>query len=219
MVSIQKMCEHLSNKISGELNLGTDQSAVIHYGLFAIIQTVIAIFTEGVLGILLGVFIPTFIISLAGVILRKYSGGVHAQTPEECIVIGIIVSVGGAFIVSRISWNGGGILFLICIVFSMAYPIIWKLAPVDSSAKLIKKEEKKQQLKKKSILILNINLLICVMSLLMYLHNNNTELLVYISCICCGIGWQVFTLTNMGHLVMSKIDLFFNKLLSKKEVD
>lgn len=210
-MSIQKMCECLSNKIACELDLGIDQCAVINYGLFAIIQTVIAILLEGILGIVLGVFWPTIILSLTAVILRKYSGGVHAQTPEECIMVGTIVSVGGALIVSWISWDLIYTLFLMVIVFSVAYLTIWKLAPVDSSAKPIKKEEKKQLLKKRSILILSIYLFVCLISCLVYLHNPSNKLLVYIGCICGGIGWQVFTLTNIGHLTMAKIDLLFNK--------
>lgn len=216
MVSIQKVCESLSNKIVQELNLEAEQYAVINYGLFAIIQTFVAILLEVILGALLGVFIPTLVISFIAVILRKYSGGVHAQTPEECIIIGTIVTVGGAVIVSWIPWNLIYILILMIITFSTAYYFVWKLAPVDSAAKPIRREEKKHLLKKKSILILSIYLLICIVSLLMYLNNNNDKLLMYIACMCSGIEWQVFTLTHRGHLAMAKIDFFFNKVLINK---
>lgn len=216
MISIQKMCESLSNKIEQELNLDVNQSAVVNYGLFAIIQTVVAILLEIILGALLGVLIPTLILSLVAVILRKYSGGVHAETPEECIVIGTVISVGGALIVDWIPWKLTYILVLLVIVFSMAYYLVWKFAPVDSAAKPIRRTEKKQLLKKRSILVLSIYLVACVATLLGYLNSNNDKFLVYIACMCAGIGWQVFTLTNIGHLAMGKIDLFFNKLLNNK---
>lgn len=217
-MSIQKICESLSNKVVRELNLEADQYAIINYGLFAIIQTVVAILLEMILGALLGVLIPTLILSLVAVILRKYSGGVHAQTPEECIVIGTVVSVGGALIVSWIPWNLMYTLILMIIAFSIAYYLIWKLAPVDSAAKPIRREKKKQLLKKRSILVLSIYLLICITVLLVYLNNNNNndKWLVYIACMCGGIGWQAFTLTHRGHLAMAKIDLLFNKSLNKK---
>lgn len=212
-MSIQRSCEKISSKIATELNMNEEQKAVIRYGIFAMIQTSIAIGMSILFGMLLGVLIPSLIISLVAVLLRKYSGGAHAQTPEACVVIGTFVSVGGALAVSYISWNMGCIILLGIILFGIAYWIIWKLAPVDSAAKPIRREEKKKMLKKRSIYILMIYYIMISISLLFYLNNGNKDLLLYIACVYVGIGWQVFTLTHTGHLVMKKIDLFLNKII------
>lgn len=215
MSSIQRICENISDKIAKELNFEANQRAVINYGLFAMIQTSIAIGTEIIFGALLGVLIPTLIISLVAVFLRKYSGGAHAQTPEGCIVIGDIVSVGGALGISWIPWNVIGIIVLGVIIFILAYYFVWRLAPVDSASKPIRRVEKKQLLKKRSIFILSIYLIATIVSLLLYLNNTDEKLLIYIASVYVGIGWQTFTLTATGHLGMKKMDLIFNKIIKR----
>lgn len=216
MSSIQRICESMSDRIAKELEVGTDQRAVINYGLFAMIQTSIAILIEIIFGIILGVLIPTLIISLVAVILRKYSGGAHAQTPEACVSIGTIISVGGALVVSWIPWHVVSIIILGVIIFIVTYYFVWKLAPVDSAAKPIRKVEKKQLLKKRSIFTLSIYLVATIVSICLYLNNSNETLLLYIACVYVGIGWQTFTLTDAGHLAINKMDLLFNKLSQVK---
>lgn len=215
MTIIQRVCENISDRIAKELDIETDQRAVINYGLFAMIQTSIAILIEIVFGIILGVLVPTLIISLIAVILRKYSGGAHAQTPEGCVVIGTIISVGGALGISWISWSILSVVVLGLIIFSTSYYFIWRLAPVDSAAKPIRREEKKKLLKKRSIFILSIYLITIIVSLLLYLNSSDEKLLLYIASVYVGIGWQTFTLTDTGHLVMKKMDLLFNKIIKR----
>lgn len=215
MSSIQRICENMSDKIVKELNFETNQRAVINYGLFAMVQTSIAIVTEIIFGAILGVLMPTLIISLVAVFLRKYSGGAHAQTPEECIIIGDIVSVGGALGVSWIPWNVIYIIVLGVIIFTLAFYFVWRLAPVDSVSKPIRRVEKKQLLKKRSIFILSIYLIATIVSLLLYLKNTDEKLLLYIASVYVGIGWQTFTLTPTGHLAMKKMDFIFNKMIKR----
>lgn len=214
-MSIQRGCEKISSKIATELQCDAEQKAVIHYGIFAIIQTTLAISTEILFGALLGVLVPTLVISFVAVILRKYSGGAHAQTPEGCVLVGTIISVGGALGISWIPWNGVSIMIGGIIIFGIAYYVIWKWAPVDSAAKPIRREEKKKLLKKRSILILTIYFIMILVGLLLYLNNGQKQLLLYIASVYIGIGWQVFTLTATGHLVMRKIDLFLY-IITKK---
>ena len=95
---IDKVCARLSNKIGRELQVSENEKAVIHYGLFAIIHTSISIAAIVLAGSLLGVLIPALILSVTTVILRKYSGGAHASSPESCAIIGVIISVGGCLL-------------------------------------------------------------------------------------------------------------------------
>lgn len=217
MSNIQQMCQNLSNKIITELKLETNEGAIVHYGLFMIIQTSIALLVGIIFGTLAGVLVPSLIFSFAGVILRKYSGGAHAQTPEQCILVGTIVSVGGAWALSKINWNMYRLMILGIIVFATALYLIYKLAPVDSKSKPIKKLEKKQMLKKKSIFVLAIYLFIVMIAFMGYKTSSNKQLLLYIGCIYGGIGWQVFTLTSWGHIAIAKVDDLFNKLLKQRK--
>ena len=217
MISIQRVCEKMSDKIARELNFEADQRAIINYGLFAIIQTIIAVLVGVILGAILGVLVPTLVISLVAVILRKYSGGAHAQTPEGCVVIGSIISVGGALVVLWIPWSTISMVVLGVIIFTIAYYFVWRLAPVDSIAKPIRRVEKKKLLKKRSVFILNMYLIATIVSLLLYLNNSDKKILLYIASVYVGISWQIFTLTATGHLAMSKMDLLFNKIIKKQK--
>lgn len=216
MSKIQQVCETATRYIGKELNLEENQKAVIAYGLFAIIHTTLAMGLSMMLGALFGVLIPTLMISIVAVILRKYSGGVHASNPEECAVIGTIVAVGGGVFLNQFKWHIESVMILGIIIFSYAFYWIYKLAPVDSKAKPIKNLEKRAMLKKKSYFVLTFYGVIVVAILVNYLLKPNEKLLVYTTCIYGGISWQVFTLTALGHQIIQNIDRLFNKLTKNK---
>lgn len=204
MFNIQGVCESISNKIAQDLSLDNNKKAIINYGLFAMIQTIIAIFVILIVGSIFNVVIPALILSFVGVILRKYSGGAHAKTPELCLIISTIISIGGAIIATRITWNLEYVLLVGVVIFVGAFYYIYKLAPVDSIAKPIKREEKRLLLKKKSIFILIMYGMITIAILVLYIISHKQLLLTYIVCMYVGIAWQVFTLTSIGHKIIRK---------------
>ena len=205
---IENICTLLSDKISDNLKVSRDEKAVIHYGLFAIIHTSISILSIIVVGSMLGVFIPSLILSLAAVILRKYSGGAHASTPESCAVIGVIISVGGAWGLAQVNWNIWCVVIWVIATFIFSFYKVYQLAPVDSVEKPIRKQEKKEMLKKKSIRTLNVYCIGIIVLIAIYFIQHKEVILVWIMCICFGIIWQIFTLSPLGHLAVKKIDLF-----------
>lgn len=217
MLNIQEICEGITNKIALELELTDEKKAVINYGLFAIIQTGIAIGLSVVFGIIFQVLIPTLIISFSVVFLRKYSGGAHSNTPIGCAVIGAVISVGAAIVVSNITYNIMNIVILGAIIYAVAICIVYRLAPVDSKAKPIKSLEKQKMLKRKSILVIIVYLVLSLIEFLLYLYSYNENWLMYITCLYAGIVWQVFTLTSAGHISIAKTDNLFNKLMKKME--
>lgn len=205
---IEKVCTMLTDKIAGELKMSKDERDVIHYGLFAIIHTSISIIAIIIVGALLGVLIPSLILSLTTVILRKYSGGAHASTPESCAIIGVIISVGGGWAATQIRWSLLSVAIGAIVIFIFGFYQVYKLAPVDSPAKPIKKLEKQKTLKKKSILTLSIYCIGVVFLLGLYLLQQSNIILIWTICICLGVLWQVFSLTSLGHITVEKIDLF-----------
>lgn len=214
---IEKICTLLSNKIADNLKVSGDEKAVIHYGLFAIIHTSISILSILVVGGIFGVLIPAFLLSLATAILRKYSGGAHARTPESCAVIGVIISVGGAWGLSKVSLNVWSVMLCIITILSFSFYKVYQLAPVDSLAKPIRKQEKKETLKKKSIKTLGVYGIGIIALFVIYFIHHIGAVLVWIMCIGFGILWQAFTLTPLGHLVVDKIDLFLIHIIFRKK--
>ena len=208
---MEKLCEDIADKIALELDLDNDNREVIAYGTFAILHMILSIILIIIFGILFNVLIEAVIISFTIAILRKYSGGVHASTPGICATIGTIVCVGLATVAVLISSLVSLKLLLIlgCIIFLGGYYIIYKLAPVDSLAKPIKKVEKRKRMKKGSILILTFYLIIEIVNSVVYIVTGNKSFVVYLLCLYLGVIWQVLTLTNLGSLAVGKIDSFF----------
>ncbi|WP_195262572.1 MULTISPECIES: accessory gene regulator B family protein [unclassified Clostridium] len=212
-MSLELFCKKISYNLKKELNLDDDKRSIIEYGLYAVVHMVISILSVGLFGILFDVMIESLIISFVQAILRKYSGGVHASTPFNCILIGIVVAVLPAYFIENIKLNITYMIFIGIIIYISSLSIIYKLAPVDSPNKPIKKEEKIKRLKKSSIIILTIYMVIVSYNIIMYYINKNNTFLVYSACIYFGVLWQVLTLTKHGHTIVNAIDSLLIKIL------
>jgi accessory gene regulator B len=216
---MEKFCNNFASKIALELKLDKDRKEVIAYGTFAILQTVLAIVFVIIFGLIFHVAVEALIVSFTASILRKYSGGAHASSPSKCVVIGTIICVGQAIIIKvAISpfANTGLLLIIGAIIFMMSYYLIYKLAPVDSLSKPIRKEEKRYRMKKGSIYVLNAYLILGLLNVVLYSYFEERGFAVYALCIYGGVIWQVFTLTKKGHIVVNKIDTFLNQILIVK---
>lgn len=210
---MENLSNSIANKVATELNLDSDKKEVIAYGTFALLQTVTSILLVSVFGYLFHVTIEALIVMFTASILRKYSGGAHASSPGNCTIIGVIICIGQAIIISSIG-NFNIALILGLIVFAWAYYMVYKLVPVDNPAKPIKKEEKRKRMKKGSFIILSIYFIGNLLLMMLFLSTKKVTFLIYALCIIGGIVWQVFTLTQVGHLILAKIDIFFKYLLN-----
>ncbi len=216
MFSVENLTKIMAEKISSELKLDNDRKEVIAYGFFALLNTLSSIALVAIFGLIFGVLIEALIISFTGAILRKYSGGAHASSPWACTLIGTIITIGEALLISFIISpliNLKLIIFLGVIVFICSYYIIIKLAPVDSAAKPIRTQKKKDRMKKGSILILDVYVIVVILNFILYLFTQENRFLVFTLCIYGGTLWQVFTLTRGGHLTVYKIDAFLDQIL------
>lgn len=216
MFNVEKITNRISEEICSETGLNNDQKEVIAYGAFAILQILICIALVVIFGVIFNVLIEALIVSFSISILRKYSGGVHSSSPGICAVLGTIVAVGQALIISfKLSplVNLNIVALLGLITFTWAYYIMYKLAPVDCAAKPIKTQQKKKRMKKASFLILGIYIVIIIINIIIYLLTHEKSFFTFSLCVYGGTVWQAFTLTNAGNIIFSKIDVFFHKIL------
>lgn len=210
---MERLANNIANKLAGELNLDRNNREVIAYGAFAILQMVFSIILVTIFGWLFHVAFEALIISFTASILRKYSGGVHASSPAICTLIGIIVCVGQAILISFLIGSGVNLnvfIMLGAVIFIWSYYIIYKLAPVDSAAKPIVKEEKRKRMKRGSILVLSAYLFFAILFIMLYINTVQRKFVFYVLCLYSGILWQAFTLTAPGHLLIGKIDIILN---------
>ena len=212
-MNLELICKNISNNLKNQLNLDEDKASIIEYGLFAFFHMGVSILLVAIIGTIFNVMIEALIISFVVAILRKFSGGAHASTAFNCAILGVLVSVIPAYITKNISFNSNYIIFIGILLYVISLIIIYKLAPVDSPNKPIKKEEKIKSLKKESIIILSIYMIIVVFNVIAYYIGKNEILLLYSACIYIGLLWQVFTLTKCGHILVNIIDSVFIKIL------
>lgn len=215
MFNIGRLSDSIATIVSRELKLDNDNKQIIAYGAFAILQIIISIILVIIFGLLFRVTLEALIICLAGSILRKYSGGAHSGSPNICLVIGTIVCIGAALLISFLVplINLAMLLLLGLVTFSVSYYLVYKLAPVDSPSKPIKTQKKIDRMKKGSIYVLSTYLIIAGLNFSLYIYLKEERFAVYALCIYMGAAWQSFTLTRLGHWTIKKIDAFFNQAL------
>lgn len=212
MIDIGELSNKIATKIVVETDGDEERKSVIEYGIFAMIQTGIAIICTVIFGLLFNVLVEALIVSFSISILRKCSGGVHATSPTRCTVIGTIICILIPKLVIDINMNIIYSIILGVIVFIVSYYIVYKLAPVDSKNKPIKKLERRKKLKRKSINIINIYLIISIVFIMIYHFYNVHSMIIYFECLYLGMLWQVISLTKVGHLTVNKFDYLLNKI-------
>jgi accessory gene regulator B len=216
MFLMERLANDIASKIASELMLDKDKKEVIQYGTFNLIQMFFSITLVVFVGWLFHVTIEALIISFTTAILRKYSGGIHASSPGICNFIGIITCVLPGVLLRFFIGSSGTLNLVIIsgvIAFVWSYYKLYKLAPVDNAKKPIKRAEKKKRMKKGSIAVLSVYLIIVILCIILYISIGDRKFLVYSTCIYLGALWQTFTLTNLGYLVLDKVDNFLSEIL------
>ena len=206
----------ISNKIARKIVMETDgdeeKRSIIAYGIFAMFQIAISIIFVIVFGLLFNVLIEALIVSFSISILRKYSGGVHATSPMRCAIIGTVICILIPKVILLFNLGSITIIGFGIFVFALSYYLVFKLAPVDSENKPIKKAERRDMLKRKSIIILTVYLIIACLFIINFYLFNSYKALVYCTCLYGGILWQVISLTKLGHKIVNKVDYFLNRI-------
>lgn len=216
MFVIERLSNLIAAKVSKTLDLDTDKEEILAYGAFSILQTLWSVSLVMIFGAVLNVFWEAIIISTSGAMLRKYSGGAHATSPNRCAIIGVIMSVGSALILSRLlGYLDLKYAYLYSfITFGISYYTIYKYSPVDSPNKPIVREETKKSLRKASFYMIHIFVIVIVVIYIFYFRKQNNILLMFILSICTGILWQDITLLPLGHNLIAQIDILLKNIFS-----
>jgi len=204
---IEKLSGTIASMIALSLDLDDDNKDVLAYGAYSIIQTLWSISLVIILGLIFGVLFEAFIISFAGALLRKYSGGVHASSPNKCAILGAVMSVGQAKFSIILGFNSIEKLnFLLCLTsYIVTYYCIYKYSPIDSANKPIVKIETRTRLKNASLKVVHFFLILTTVSYLLFYKNYNYQLLSLISSVSVGQLSQSLSLTPLGHLAINTL--------------
>lgn len=211
---MEKIIKKVADITAQKLGYDDEKAAVISYGLLAITQMLTLLILSLLVGLIFGCLIECFIIYLFAGVLRKFTGGVHSKTLLGCTVIAIFI-IGLLGIFSKYAlidifnklvntnlyylvYVTAAIFFLPCII------MVYKIAPVESVNKPIRKPEKRKRLKKQSIIAVVIYFLLAI--LLLFLARNSSVYFTAAVALLFSTIWQCFTLTKLGHKFIGLID-------------
>lgn len=221
-MKVERLNHLLANHIGNALQYDTEQTAVLAYGLFGLIQTFLSILIIIIVSALFGVTYEALIVSFSIAILRKYSGGAHATSAERCLILGTLFTISGAllsvFLATALSISSLCCIGLILFIWSLS--IIYKKAPVDTPNKPITNPNKQLKLKQRSLLIVFIYFIFTLALLLAYSFYQFHYFKIYMLCLILGMSWQVFSMISIGHQVAHLLDhvlIYISQLLMKKE--
>lgn len=209
MSVIEKVSYGISNRIGNKANKSKDEIEVINYGLFMAIHTIVAIIITIIVGIAIGKLKEVLLISLVASSLKRCSGGVHATSPNRCLIIGVITSVVFAYIsliLVKYS-NLRNLMIFSVLILSTCYFIFYKKAPVGTKNKPLKKESIRKKLRKKLFITLNFySLLIVILIIGMFINIIDYNFINIIYCMELGIILQCIALTKLGEYTILKLD-------------
>ncbi|MFC0905951.1 accessory gene regulator B family protein [Clostridium sp. MT-14] len=217
MYLTERLAASLGKKARIVLKADKEKEEIIVYGAINLLQTIFSIFWVIAIGVILGVLYEVLIFSVSMSILRKYSGGFHASSPNLCIIGGTISAAAAGLLVDRFfysfSFSATAVMGMLCM--AIAFVIVFLKAPVDSPQKPIVSKKMKKMFKKDSIITLTIFSIMIITLCLLYNINNKLYYLKIIDCISLGCLWQSITLTDRGAVTLKKVDLMLKNIGKK----
>ena len=211
MGGIEKIALNLSTRLGNKLDKGEEEKAILNYGLFIIMHTFIGIIITLLVGLITGMLIEILLITITSALFKRYTGGVHASTPEICLIIGVILSlilsILCRFIVINIDINK--IVFAGMIIIAFSYYMIYYNCPVSSKNKPLKTEKTRKKFKKKAFILLNIYTILLIMLYIIYYILKISIVKSIITSFILGIFFQMSSLTNIGSKTINLLDKVF----------
>lgn len=213
---MEKLAQNLARNISSSLGYDEEKEAVVAYGLTAIIQVSATVLLVLLFGILAGVLVESLIVCFSVAVLRKYSGGAHAETAEFCTCFSAVYCTLTAFLSKKLLtaiYSFIPMAAAVTLVFILSFVFIYKLAPIDTPNKPIRTEKKKRKMRAGSFIVLAIYFILSVAFLVLSPQSDRFK--SYGISLLFGTVWQVFTLTHQGSLFIKRMNDIFIK---EKEV-
>ncbi len=143
---------------------------------------------------ILGVLIPTLIVSISFALLRKVAGGYHMDTYGKCLLVSIGLFVAAALLAKHTYryWSITWLVILITFTFTIGLYILKKYAPKDTPNRLITDPGEKRRFKTLSILYICVWLIVVTILTVLGLK-------MYTLLLCFSVLQEIFAITPTGH--------------------
>jgi len=197
----------LANKVAQSLGYDAEKESVIAYGLLALVQVVLTVVLALAAGLLIHAPAEAMIVCFSVSILRRSSGGAHADSFGLCTVITVVVCTPFAFISKVVAPYTTPLMLTLAAVaaYTVAYTNIHRYAPVDSPKKPIKTEQKRLRMRKGCYQTMAAY--VVVQSLLVIASLWYPAFRSLGISLTLGVAWQAFTLTKAGNILLNKLNV------------
>lgn len=161
---VDKICEHLTNRIRKKMpDVDDERAEIINYGIHLIIGEIPKFFILLLIAYLLGVFWYTILAFFALLPYRSVSGGFHLKTHIGCIIGTTAFYCGNAFLSSLIVLEPVMVkYFLIAAVWIFSIIVIRLYAPADTENFPILRQKERKIKRYSSYIIATVGLVVAV---------------------------------------------------------
>lgn len=204
---MQRLSKKIAADISQSLDKTKNEEEIIAYGLLGIFQLISNIGLTLLFGWLFGVPFQALLLSVSVSMLRRFSGGAHAETLNFCTLVGLLYSVIFAKLSVYLAYSTINKVILYgfsALILLVSWYVVWARAPVDSPQKPIRSIEKKQRMRKGSFQVL-LFLTLSVFGLFI-IGCYYKAVMPYGLSIVFGVLWQAFSLTEPGAKFLNNLD-------------
>ncbi len=191
---MQKLIKNYVSSLIKLNKVNEEDREIVEYGLNSALELSINILTTIILGIIFNLIIETVVFLYMYSSVRKYAGGYHMSNSKSCYVFstGIIIAV-----LTAIKLTTPEIMGIISAVFLIiAFPIIFKLSPVEASSRELDEDEIKYF---RSKAIKNLFLQTALIIILLLLSKSYYAYIISIGLFICSVM-----------LILQKIKVYLN---------
>jgi len=214
MYLIERLSKQIASSTAKALNLDKDREEVIAYGALNFLHTMMTTVLLVLFGLLFGLLLEVLLIALTSAAIRKYSGGMHANSPNHCAIISLLLFGGLSLAVKYIPLFTQFVAVLVfqAIVLFSALILFAALCPVDSPNKRITNPEKRRKLRRTSIIMVLLFQALTIPLWIWYLNTGEDMALRLIACTSTGLAWQVLSITIIGRYIINKIEFLLTRM-------
>ncbi|MGI6537140.1 MAG: accessory gene regulator ArgB-like protein [Caldicoprobacterales bacterium] len=214
MTLIERLSKEIAEKTARTLNLDKDREEVIAYGALNFLHTMLTTILLILFGFIAGSLAEVLLIGFTSAAVRKYAGGMHANSPTHCALISLILFGGMTLLVKfmPVFTRPYFVLVFQILIALAALILFYKLSPVDSPNKRITNPEKRKKLRNGSIILLLFLQFITLAFWTWHLRTGSLLSLRLIACISAGLAWQTVSLTAAGRFIIDRLMLLLSKI-------
>lgn len=162
---LEKCAISLTNWLVVNGTINEDEKELYVYASQSLFLLMLPVLMAMIIGIILGEVVNSIFLVIPFMMIRKFSGGYHANSSSRCFVYSWIILFVFVYLAVHISWSF--ILGLITLCASMSLCVF---SPIDSENRKLEKEEKEQY--KKYIIILNACVSVVIILLILRKQNS-----------------------------------------------